>query len=172
MPGTSLFSFRRMALSAMLAFTVFACVCEGLAEGLAKDQVKHVNGFTVLNTQTAQARVDFVRAKPMPLPINDSPQDPTQAMIQALASPPTLGKSGYSPGAEGSGKMSPVFLGKPAVAEAESGVTPEDFGTNNHPFTTARADLFGLNDNAVYPYRAAGKLFFNIGSSSLYVLRL
>ena len=53
------------------------------------------------------------------------------------------------------------------VAEsAESGVTPQDFGTNNHPFTTARADLFGLNDNAVYPYRAAGKLFFNIGSSS------
>jgi V8-like Glu-specific endopeptidase len=168
-PKTSfrLFSFHRIAVYAMLAFTVFACVREGFAEGLAKNQVKHVNGFTVLNIQTAEARVDFVRAKPMPLPINESAQDPTQAMIQALASPPTLGASGYSAGAEGSGKMSPVFLGKPVAAEsAESGVTPQDFGTNNHPFTTARADLFGLNDNAVYPYRAAGKLFFNIGSSS------
>jgi V8-like Glu-specific endopeptidase len=160
-----LFSFHRIAAYAMLAFTVFGCLSESSAQTVAKDQIRHVNGFTVLNIQRAQA-VDFVSAKPMPLPLNESFEDPTQAMIQALSSPPSLGKSGYSPGAEGSGKMNPVFLGRPAVAQAESGVTPEDFGTNNHPFTTARADLFGLNDNTVYPYRAAGKLFFNIGTSS------
>jgi V8-like Glu-specific endopeptidase len=40
-------------------------------------------------------------------------------------------------------------------------VTPEDFGSNNHPFTTARADLFTETTNTTYPYRAAGKLFFN-----------
>jgi V8-like Glu-specific endopeptidase len=154
-----LFSTHRRALSAMLAFTVFGCVCEGLA----KDQVTHVNGLTVLEVQNPQAAVDFVNAKPMPLPINDSPEDSTQSMIQALLAAPDLGPSGGSLGAQGTGIMSPVFLGAPAAAE--SGVTPEDFGTNNHPFTTARADLFGLNTNKVYPYRAAGKLFFNIGTA-------
>src|SRR5262249_42093354 len=155
-----LFSFHRRALTAMLAFTVFGCVCEGLA----KDQVTHVNGLTALKVQNPQAGVDFVSAKPMPLPINDSPEDTTQSLIQALLSTPALGTPGYSSGAEGTGNMSPVFLGTPAAPESE--VTPEDFGTNNHPFSTARADLYGLNTNTAYPYRAAGKLFFTIGTSS------
>jgi V8-like Glu-specific endopeptidase len=43
------------------------------------------------------------------------------------------------------------------------------FGTNNHPFSTARADLSSggvTATNMAYPYRAAGKLFFNIGTST------
>lgn len=156
----TLSKLHRRVLIAMLAFTVFACV----GQGVANAQVKNTKGLTVLNVQNPQAEVDFVNAKDMPLPLNPVPADETQALIQALLSTPDLGTPGYSPGAEGNGKMSPVFLGTPAAAE--SGVTPEDFGTNNHPFTTARADLYGLNTNGVYPYRAGGKLFFNIGTSS------
>jgi V8-like Glu-specific endopeptidase len=154
------FSFHRKALGVMIAFTLFGCVCEALAQ----EQVTHVNNLTVMKIQNPEEDVDFVSAKPMPLPINESPEDTTQSMVRALLSTPALGTPGYAPGAEGTGKTSPVFLGTPEAAE--SGVTSEDFGTNNHPFTTARADLYGLNTNQVYPYRAAGKLFFKIGTSS------
>jgi hypothetical protein len=158
------FSFHRMAFSAVLAVAVFACVCKGLAA----DQVFSANGLTVLNIQGPQPSVDFVNAKPMPLPINDSAEDPIQGLVDALLSPPpALGPSGYSPGVAGTGKkMSPVFLGTPAAAE--SGVTPEDFGTSNLPFTTVRADLYGLNTNTIYPYSAAGMLVYVIGTSTYY----
>ena len=81
-----------------------------------------------------------------------------------MLSTPALGKAGSSPGAMGTGAESEVFLGAPAAAE--DGVGSQDFGTNNHPFSTARADLYGKKNNTLYPYRAAGKLFFKIGSST------
>ena len=105
-----------------------------------------------------------MNAKPMPMPINPSAMDPTQALIQSLLTTPAKGPSGHSPGAVGTGIESPVFLGTPAAAD--NGVSSEDWGTNNHPFTTVRADLFSLGTNQNYPYRAAGKLFFNINGSS------
>ena len=76
---------------------------------------------------------------------------------------PAPGPNGGSDGGKGDGITKPVFLGAPAQHPE---ISPPDFGTNNHPFTTVRADLYGLNDNTVYPYRAAGKLFFKIGTSS------
>ena len=117
-------------------------------------------GVTVLNVDNPAARVDFVHAKPKQLPVNPIVADSTQALMQALTSLSDLGPSAYSPGAPGSGKTSPLFLGAPELAQNDQPV-PEDFGTNNHPFTTARADLFTETTNTTYPYRAAGKLFFN-----------
>ena len=151
--------FRRRALSALLALTAGA-----IGQSVANAQVRQMNGLTVLNIQNSPANVDFVNAKAMPLPKSTMSPDSTKAMIRALQAAPALGPSGGSAGGNGSGSMSPVFLGTPAAQEAEP--TPEDFGTNSHPFTTARADLFGLKTTSVYPYRAAGKLFFNIGTSS------
>jgi V8-like Glu-specific endopeptidase len=84
-------------------------------------------------------------------------------LIHALTSPPVLGTPGHAPDARGDGTTSPVSLGVPAPA---SGVISDEFGTNNHPFSTARADLVPTATNTSYPYRAAGKLFFNIGSST------
>jgi len=95
--------------------------------------------------------------------LNPAAPNSIQDMIQALLSAPKLGPSGYSPGAEGSGVTNPVFLGEPA---ANNQPVPEDFGTSNHPFTTVRADLNSRATNTFYPYRAAGKLFFTIGTSS------
>lgn len=132
---------------------------------------------TVLNVQNNQAApMDFVHAKPKALPINPFVGDSKQALMQALSAATDLGPSGYSAGSQGSGKTNPTFLGVPESAENNAltsktgvdgnAVTTNDFGTNNHPFTTTRADLFSLDTNTTYPYRAAGKLFFNEGSSS------
>jgi V8-like Glu-specific endopeptidase len=134
--------------------------------------VRSQNGLTALDVQQQRAaagtaagpEVDFVNAQPMPLPLNPQSPDTVQGTIESLMNSPALGPNGGEDGSNGTGITKPLFLGTPA-AQAP-GVTPEDFGSNNHPFTTVRADLFSLNDNAVYPYRAAGKLFFKIGTSS------
>ncbi len=140
-----------------------------VTSGQLKAQVKSVNGVTIVNVKTPSTPVDFVHAKPMPLPINPSETNATEGMMRALESVPSAGPSAFSPGAPGSGKTSPVSLGKPEIAIENSqgiGVTPDDFGTNNHPFSTARADLYSENTNTTYPYRAAGKLFFNEAGGS------
>jgi V8-like Glu-specific endopeptidase len=147
----------------MLVLAVFACINPGRANA----QAKQVGDVMVYNLENGQGEVDFVNAKPMPLPSVDFPSDATAATIQALLSPPDLGPSGQSSGGQGSGKQNPIFLGVPAQSAAnDKDVNIQDFGTNNHPFTTVRADLYSLNTNQNYPYRAAGKLFFKIGGSS------
>lgn len=156
----TLFTFQHRALNAILACVVSAFLWQGLANA----QVRNIDGLTVLNVENPQADVDFVNAKAMPLPLNPLPTDETQAMIEAMTSTAALGTPDHSTGAKGTGNTSPRFLGTPAASE--SGVLSPDFGSNNHPFSTARADLYGLNTNTSYPYRAAGKLFFRIGTAS------
>jgi V8-like Glu-specific endopeptidase len=60
-----------------------------------------------------------------------------------------------------------IDLGAPAPqpVQPETSV-PLDFGIANLPFSTARADLDPAQTNEQYPYRAAGKLFFRIGSNN------
>jgi V8-like Glu-specific endopeptidase len=150
----------------MLAFTAYGCVC---VEQAAAQTVRNVNGFTVL-TQSAtgqQTSIDFVNAKPMPLPVDFVAADQTQYLVSALLSPTSSGTPGYVRGAEGSGTLNPVFLGKPELTNG--GIGLQQFGTNNHPFSTARADLNAggvTATNKMYPYSPAGKLFFRIGTSS------
>jgi V8-like Glu-specific endopeptidase len=70
---------------------------------------------------------------------------------------------------DGNGATAPQFLGTPESAGGSGGIGSQMFGTNNHPFSTARADLNANGataTNMMYPYRAAGKLFFNIGTST------
>jgi V8-like Glu-specific endopeptidase len=129
----------------------------------SSETVSHSHGVTVLNVHETGTKVDFAHAKELPMPVNPFVMDSTQALLQALRAAPSQAESGFSPGSAGTGTAiaKPTFLGVPESAPESSGVTSEDFGTNNHPFTTARGDLFTETTNLTYPYRAAGKLFFN-----------
>ncbi|MDD1631898.1 MAG: trypsin-like serine protease [Methylococcaceae bacterium] len=153
--------------------SVLSCaVCTGAIAG--QDQVSQQGPVTVLTIPSQQAqegvKIDYVNAKPMELPI--APSDlATQAqddLISALSSQSFPSEAGgYSPGGKGDGKTSLVKLGVPAASDANSGdVASEEFGTTNHPFSTARADLYTGTTNTIYPYRASGKLFFNKGTST------
>lgn len=123
----------------------------------------------------AQGAVTFLysdaTAKPMPLPMAKT----APAAMSAYAVSPVSGPPGVSPGAIGSGVMSPVNLSGGASAQDMASplmVSPQEFGTSNHPFTTAPVDLVGTPANAVslrYPYRAAGKLYFKKPNGSSYV---
>src|SRR5262245_51430736 len=114
--------------------------------------------------------VDFINAKALPLPAV-ALRSELQAhydLIDALQGrrQPAV-SAGFVPGADGHGRISAVNLGAPAKAAAGADeISSQDFGTTNHPFTTARADLDGTTTSNVYPYRASGKLFFNIGNDT------
>lgn len=102
--------------------------------------------------------VDFQNATPMPTPaIPYSVKTVTQNDVSGLP--------GFSPGEQGDGVIQPMYLGKSSLisnaSSALKGAIPMDFGSKGVPFSTARADLFGLSTNTTYPYRASGKLFFN-----------
>jgi V8-like Glu-specific endopeptidase len=126
-----------------------------------------VTKYTSPGRQSPQgATIDFVNAKPMTLPraFGASQQSAQDRLIQALMSPRHGGKPAFSPGRDGDGKESAVFLGTPvAAALADGEVTPQQHGTTGHPFTTVRADAFQGSTNKQFPFRASGKLFFNIG---------
>lgn len=162
----------RTYLSAMLTFTAVTLMSVGQASAQASPQIRQVNGFTVFTAPPASsqlASVDFVRAQPMRLPTSNLVVDQRQYMVSALMSPAVLGAPGRIAGSVGTGAAaSPVFLGAPLSTD-NPGIAPQMSGTNNHPFSTARADLNSggaTATNTAYPYRAAGKLFFNIGSST------
>src|SRR5690606_7604638 len=98
-------------------------------------------------------------------------------MVEALLTPPaatTDAASATAPrvvsGSPGDGKTSPVFLGRPkwggADLRGELEVTPQEHGTLNHPFSTARADAYQGSTHTQFPYRASGKLFFKVGTQT------
>jgi len=128
--------------------------------------------FTVPSTPApVGAGIDFMHAPPLQLPSipSRSHAEARQELIDTLAAPAFLGVPGYEPGAPGSGTLNLIRLGVPRPAAPSDDdvqeATPEEFGTTNHPFSTAQADLSAAT-NTLYPYRATGKLFFNVGASS------
>jgi V8-like Glu-specific endopeptidase len=130
-----------------------------------------VTVYTGPPSQQADADIDYVNAKALPLPrVSDSLAAQAQEdLFNLLASQISQVTGGESePGYEGTGARNLVRLGVPhaAAEESEETVTPDEFGTNNHPFSTAQADLLSHATNIYYPYRASGKLFFKIGTST------
>ena len=131
---------------------------------------------TITNAESAASGVDFVNAKPKELPAASYSGVDTQLdLMNALTAPRLPASPGSSPGSEGSGAAHPITLGTPAAESSEfvndfstnlGAILPQEFGTNNHPFSTARVNLTPAFTDTSYPYRAAGKLFFVDGSTS------
>jgi hypothetical protein len=141
-------------------------------EALAEEPTIFQKGPLVgikLPKQAGQAGgdIDFENAKPMSLPQSTVPP---ASLPDALLHAQPLGKPGAAAGKAGNGKESPVMLVPPEklsdIQGDLDGITPEEFGTSNHPYTTNRANPKGSNVTNKYPFRAAGKLFFNIGSNT------
>jgi V8-like Glu-specific endopeptidase len=136
------------------------------ATGAATESVFAGGATTASRVQSGLAPVDFVNAKPMPLP-----RSTVAPNLAEIAKPPAVafGPPGVSPGGQGSGIQSPVQLGKPAfIGEAATppAVIKEEGGTGSIPYTTSRVKAVGDNTQFYYPFRAAGRLFFNIPGES------
>ena len=114
--------------------------------------------------------LDFANAKPLSLPqVSKAPSSQQQfapTNVQKLFSSP-----GAVPGSNsGNGKLNQIQLAPvkdlSKAAAPQFNAVPLEFGTTSHPFTIERADALGDNTQYYYPYRAAGKLFFNIGTDT------
>jgi V8-like Glu-specific endopeptidase len=112
--------------------------------------------------------IDFANAIPMALPESSlRPASQTEAMLKA----PAVGfaKPRSRGGAPGNGRLSPLVL-VPAKQTPDKGksneVVPQDFGTGGVPYTTAQVNAFFDDTDVHYPFSAAGKLFFNIGTNT------
>ena len=141
----------------------------------AADTVARQGPVTVLRVDQAQAQaavragaIDYANAQPMEMP--SVPDYVAGQVVDDLisnlsgASPALKGTPGFSPGAKGDGTTNPQFV--PPSSAIDQGVAPAEFGTSNLPFSTARADGATGATNTIYPYRASGRLFFKIGTSS------
>jgi V8-like Glu-specific endopeptidase len=162
-----------MCAIGIMGMVSFAVGIDTLA---AQAQGELHGGVTVLTVPSAEAQlpldIDFVNAQALELPIAPSRSEAERQtdMIETLLSPPFLGVPGYAPGEAGDGTSTLIMLGVPRVSTTHAAppagdVTSQAFGTDTHPFSTAQADLSSPT-NTDYPYRASGKLFFNIGTST------
>jgi len=155
-------------MAAVGVASVLSCV---IATTAAQSQVR-INGSTAtftLPNQTNQAArgMDFANAKPMVLPAARTlPPAQAQAIASALDPLQVFGAPGAEEGDPGTGQLNQVQLVAPQDVPQGSGIEPEEFGTSAQPFTTSEVNAIGDLTVNYYPYRAAGKLFFNIGSSS------
>jgi V8-like Glu-specific endopeptidase len=118
------------------------------------------------NQRIDAAALDYANAKAVPGRIaQTAPTKAGQAELQVLA-----GKTpGYSSGSQGTitdrSKWQAVQLAPERTNAA--GVTPQQAGTSEHPFSTVRVTAARDANHPqpmdfYYPFRAAGKLFFDI----------
>jgi len=131
--------------------------------GSAVRQQGAVTSFTAPSGSSNATQIDFANAQEMPMPSVDG--EPRGGLLDSLLARTQAPQSpgGVAAGGDGNGTENEVTLatGQAGAASPE----PNEFGTSNPPFSTARADT-NKPTNKMYPYRAAGKLFFNIGESS------
>ncbi len=153
-----------LALAAALLLT-------GGAPSYAADggKVSQIGKLTVysFDSKAGDAAINYDRALPMPLP--QSTIRPSGVSAPARTVRPS-GAPGFQPGARGSVITSGTVTDSaaPVTARASSNeAAPMEYGSENIPYTTSRVD-WGTNNafSKTYPYRAAGKLYFNIGSNT------
>jgi hypothetical protein len=151
----------------------FALATDAFAEQPQGGQEDSVITIT-LPAQGSQVNggIDYKNAKPMPLPIiRTPPPSELDTLLNNPAPNPLFQQPGNSPGDRGDGKQSPVQL-VPSIQLNEPASNPNDvasleYGTSpNQVYTTSQANASGNSTTDYYPYRAAGKLFFNIGTAT------
>jgi hypothetical protein len=150
------------ASTALTTFATGAVAAAGVSrEGnLTKLTLPAVNA-------ASDAGIDFKNAKPMPLPQVSSLAGPA-ASAATLSHP---GPAGSASGQQGTGQARPTTVVPEgellnAIEAAGDDVAPQEYGTNNHAFTTSRVDVNLYPVSRSYPYAPAGKLYFNIGTST------
>lgn len=141
----------------------FRCASVVATMLLATAAVAHgqESGGPLVNRSSAPPALDYANARPAALP--QAPKAPI-SQAQALRAPASQAAQPkiFSPGAAGDGTLMPVTLPTSTyVPEGPGGVSSQEYGTANQPYTTSLEANSQLD-----PYRRAGKLFFRDGSST------
>jgi len=154
----------KMSLAFLMAVILVGLLpAAAVAQGGKEVQRGPVMSFSPSKASQAWTASDFANAKPMPLP------SPGYAALSAEDGGVELeraGTPGFEPGFAGDGKMFPVTIPKSKYVDDGFDVAPQEYGTSNHVFTTARVDVASGIPSRYWPFRAAGKLYFKIGSGN------
>jgi V8-like Glu-specific endopeptidase len=135
--------------------------------GAGVSQEGELTKFTAPAVSAASgAAIDYKNAKAMPLPLANIPASSSASLGAAAIAYP--GAAGSVSGQPGSGQLNPKVLVPESALLNSLGddIIPQEYGTSNHAFTTSRVDVPKYNVSDAYPYAPAGKLFFNIGTST------
>jgi V8-like Glu-specific endopeptidase len=112
--------------------------------------------------------IDFEHAIPMPLAESTfRPASQAEAMLKAPAA--GSAKPWSRGGAPGNGIQRPIVLVPTKQIPDKvplNGVVPQEFGTDGLPYTTSQVNAFADDTDVHYPFSAAGKLFFNVGTDT------
>jgi V8-like Glu-specific endopeptidase len=131
------------------------------------ERIGEVTTITQINPK-ADKSLDYDNAKPITPMLNFAPHPVSfnNLYIQREGMP------GFEPGAQGNGRMRPETLPlkisdpEEETPNNEAGVTPQEYGTSDHPFTTSRVDFIKEYPAKLYPYSPTGKLYFKIGGDT------
>lgn len=150
---------------ASVAILSIAGVCNPVFANPNIQQIGATSILTVpsLTVKSSSQTIDYANAKPMPMPKPATSVLSPENVTSVLTFP---GKPGVSHGFSGSGQQNPVSIPKSTAIESQSGISTHEYGSFNHPFTTSRADAKNNQTSKLYPFRATGKLFFNIGANT------
>ncbi len=117
------------------------------------------------NLQPQVALINFAGAHTMkmPEPLNmvPEPSDISRNTKQAFKGTP-----GFSAGKAGSGQENPMSIPLSNSIDVNDGISTQEYGSFNHPFTTSRVEAKKGRTSKEYPFSASGKLYFNIGTST------
>lgn len=150
---TKLISFK--AQTAILSAMAAIIIPNAFADG--------VSAFDVPSTGAA---LDYVNAKPMKLPQATSMTGSQLDSLMQAQSSTNQGTPVSVLGSRGDGKLSPVTVPASVVTSTGDEIGSQEYGTSNHVFTTNKTDANGDVTTKYYPFRAAGKLYFNIGTGT------
>jgi V8-like Glu-specific endopeptidase len=174
--------------------TSVVLTCVAATSAFADGKVSNIGGITVLTASQGQRgavanNIDYANAISLDIPqALFQPSSQFESLLEAQTSGMSSGtgvtggsdtsggaggtaEPGLSSGGAGTGKLSPVTLipktpGSKALGSQAGEVVPQDFGTSNHVYTEARTNAYGDLTTRYYPFRATGKLWFNIGSGT------
>jgi len=161
-------SVRTRIMKLSLAF-LMAVILVGLLPvvALAQDGREvtkgQVTAFTPSKASQAWTAADFANARPMPMP---TPSEPALAREEGGVFLESMGTPGFAPGGRGNGEMNPIRLPGSTYVDDQLDVDPQEYGTARHPYTTSRVDVASGIPSRYYPFRAAGKLYFRIGTGN------
>ncbi len=139
---------------------IIGIVCLFMLSVSIANDLSVINSLSLGGDEDLVDDFDYKNVEAMPIPMISG-----KLILKPLNNKELLSKGhvGVEKGNTGSGEEDYIEIELP-INELEDNnfkLTPQEYGTNNHPFTTSRVDYYPTLVRR-HPYRSAGKLFFEM----------
>jgi V8-like Glu-specific endopeptidase len=157
---------RFFAFASLSSFVAVHAVLTIAPSQAAPGKSPEVTVGNVRSKASSWTAADFAKAKPMVKLVKGGARGSAATKLPAWGAPGvSLGSMPTVKASEGVEQLTPPSKLR-STGAGSAKVAPRNFGTLNHPFSTARVAVNNGNPAVRFPYRASGKLFFRDGASS------